>query len=141
MAKTSKALSRLNKQIREMEFKKFYIAELTNLLPDDEGELVHHLVKRQFYSDVYERPRVFSKEAILHYYRIRDHFYEVELTTGRYHQIRAQMGFMGCPIVGDHKYGAPNKRTKTLHLHHTKLVLSHPVTKEELVIDSKPIFL
>lgn len=141
MAKTSKALSRLNKSIREMEFKKTYICELTHLLPYDDGELVHHLVKRQFFSDVYNKPKVFSKEAILHYHRLHGNFYEIELVTGRYHQIRAQVSFMGCPIVGDHKYGAPNRRTKTMHLHHARLSFPHPISKEILKIDSKPIFL
>lgn len=141
MAKTSKAVSRMNEQMRDMKFKKTYIAQLLNLLPQEEGELKHHLVKRQFFADVYSSPRAFSKEAILHYKHLHDNFYEIELTTGRYHQIRAQMGFVKCPVVGDQKYGAPKKKSKALRLHHARLIFPHPITKEPLEIDSKPLFL
>ncbi|MCH9811851.1 RluA family pseudouridine synthase [bacterium] len=140
LAKTSKAVSRMNEQIREMKFKKTYVAQLTNPLPQDEGELCHHLVKRQFYADVYSSPRKFSKEAILRYRHLHDNLYEIELETGRYHQIRAQMGFVKCPIIGDQKYGAAKRKNKTIRLHHTRLHFFHPITNEEVIIDSKAPF-
>lgn len=141
MAKTSKALSRLNEQIREKRWKKIYIAELTKELPDEEGELNHFLCKRQFYADVYTTKKLFSKEAKLSYKHLHDRCYEIELFTGRYHQIRAQMGFVKCPIVGDEKYGAKKRKSKQLHLHHARLSFYHPVSKDQLIIDSNPIFL
>ena len=141
LSKTSKAVSRINEQIRAMEFHKTYVAELTNALPEERGELRHHLVKRQFYAEVYSSPRKFSKEAILRYRLLQGLFYEIELETGRYHQIRAQIGFMKCPIVGDQKYGAPKKKSKAIRLHHTRLRFFHPISKEEVLVDSKAPFL
>ncbi len=140
MAKTSKALSRLNEQIREKSWKKVYIANLSKNLPQESGKLIHHLCKREFFSDVYTSKKPFSKEAILYYRHLRDHFYEIELETGRYHQIRAQLGFMKCPIVGDQKYGGGKHPSGNIQLHHAKLTFYHPVTKSEVVIDSKPVF-
>lgn len=141
MAKTSKALSRLNEQIREKKWKKIYIAKLSNKLPSIDGELVHFITKRKFYADVYSIKKPYSKEAVLHYRHIKDTLYEIELKTGRYHQIRAQMGFMKCPIIGDHKYGAKKRKSKHIYLHHAKLTFHHPVQKQNLLIDSKPMFL
>ncbi len=140
-AKTSKALSRLNEQIRENLWKKVYIAELIRKLPQTKGELIHHLCKREYIAEVYSQPRPYSKEAILSFSHIRDNFYEVQLKTGRYHQIRAQMSFMKCPIVGDQKYGAPKTDSKEIHLHHTKLSLIHPVTGKALTLDILPAFM
>ena len=140
-AKTSKALSRLNEQIREKQWKKTYFAKLSGKLPNQEGTLTHYLCKRKFHADVYLEKRAFAKEATLHYKLIKDNIYQIELITGRYHQIRAQLSFMKCPIVGDKKYGSANVKSNRLHLHHAHLIFYHPVTKEEITLDSKPIFL
>ena len=140
-AKTSKALSRINNDIREKLWKKKYIAELIRPLAQEQGELCHYLCKRQYIAEVYLEPRPYSKEAILHFSHLRGNFYEVELKTGRYHQIRAQMAFMNSPITGDQKYGAPKAANAHIHLHHANLVLIHPITKEQVIIDSKPPFM
>jgi 23S rRNA pseudouridine1911/1915/1917 synthase len=140
MAKTSKALSRLNEQIRQKCWKKIYIAKLSKNLPEKAGKLVHHLCKKEFFAQVYVSKKPFSKEAILYYRHLRDHFYEIELETGRYHQIRAQLAFMKCPIDGDEKYGGSKDPSGNIQLHHAKLTFYHPVTKNEIVIDSKPAF-
>jgi 23S rRNA pseudouridine1911/1915/1917 synthase len=140
-AKTSKALSRLNEQIREKLWKKIYIAELVKKLPTDKGILTHYIRKRQFLAEVFDKKVPHSKQALLKFSHICDHFYHIELDTGRYHQIRGQMSFMKCPIVGDQKYGAPKRESKAIHLHHTTLSFPHPITKNLLVIDSKPLFI
>lgn len=111
-AKTSKALSRLNEQIREKLWKKVYIAELVKKLPTDKGTLTHYIRKRQFLAEVFDKKVPHSKQALLKFSHICDHFYHIELDTGRYHQIRGQMSFMKCPIVGDQKYGAPKGSLK-----------------------------
>jgi len=133
-------LSRLNEQIRQKCWKKLYIAKLSKHLPQKSGKLVHHLCKREFFAEVYHRKRPFSKEAILYYRHLKDYFYEIELETGRYHQIRAQLAFMMCPIDGDEKYGGSKHPSGIIQLHHAKLTFYHPVTKNEIVIDSKPAF-
>ncbi|MCH9621980.1 MAG: Ribosomal large subunit pseudouridine synthase C [Chlamydiia bacterium] len=141
LAKTSKALSRLNEQIRNKDWEKVYIAELTQPLPKKSGELKHFLCKRKYFADVYTSEKPFSKIAILHYEHLKGNFYKVNLKTGRYHQIRAQMGFVKCPIVGDQKYKAPKQKSKALHLHHAHLTLKHPVTNDILQLDSNPMFM
>ncbi len=141
IAKTSKALSRLNEQIREKLWKKIYTAKLTCKLPKKEGTLTHYLCKRKFHSDVYLEKVPFAKECILHYRLIKDCIYQIELLTGRYHQIRAQLSFMKCAIVGDKKYGAEGSFSTRLHLHHSSLTFYHPCTKEKIQLDSKPFFL
>jgi len=141
LAKTSKALSRLNEQIRDKTWTKVYIAELIDSLPSEKGTLKHFLCKRQYYADVYSSKRPHSKEAILEYEHLHDHFYKVTLHTGRYHQIRAQMSFVKCPIVGDQKYKAPKRKSKRIHLHHACLTIKHPVSNELMTIDSKPKFM
>ncbi|HAC22421.1 MAG TPA: RNA pseudouridine synthase, partial [Porphyromonadaceae bacterium] len=110
-AKTSKALSRLNEMFREGGVKKTYWAIVRNRPPQEEGELVHYLVKNEKQNKSYayptEKPQ--SKKAILHYKLIASsdnyHLLEVDLKTGRHHQIRCQLAKMGCPIKGDLKYG------------------------------------
>ena len=110
-AKTSKALSRLNEMFREGGVKKTYWAIVRNRPSQDEGELVHYLVKNEKQNKSYayptEKPQ--SKKAILHYKLIASsdnyHLLEVDLKTGRHHQIRCQLAKMGCPIKGDLKYG------------------------------------
>lgn len=139
MAKSQKALSRLNEQIREKLWDKEYICELENILPESSGVLEHFLCKRKFFADVYSTEKAGAKKAILSYVHLKDRFYLVSLQTGRYHQIRAQMSFMKCPIVGDKKYGSKTKRSQ-IHLHHHKVIFPHPVTKESLEICCDPPF-
>lgn len=110
-AKTSKALSRLNEMFKNSEVKKTYWAIVKECPRELEGELVHYLVRneKQNKSYAYDKEMPDSKKAILHYRLIaRSQNYnllEVDLKTGRHHQIRCQLAKMGCPIKGDLKYG------------------------------------
>ena len=111
-AKTGKALTRMNELVKNREIRKIYWALTENRPQQPEGELVHHLVRdgKTNKSRVYDRPTAGSKEARLRY-RLKGsgthyHLLEIELLTGRHHQIRAQLSKIGCPIRGDLKYGA-----------------------------------
>ena len=136
-AKTSKALSRLNAMFQTKEVKKTYWAIVTAAPPQEEGELVHYLVRneKQNKSYAYDRERPESKRAILHY-RLLAHserywLLEVDLQTGRHHQIRCQLAKMGCPIKGDLKYGAPRSNPDaSICLHARQIRFIHPVSKE-----------
>ena len=108
-AKTSKALSRLNEMFKNSEVKKTYWAIVKNSPPTEEGTLEHWLVRneKQNKSYAYTEEKPNSKKAILHYKLLArsDNYYllEVDLKTGRHHQIRCQLAKMGCPIKGDLK--------------------------------------
>lgn len=136
-AKTSKALARLNEMFRNSEVKKTYWAIVKQRPPQDEGELVNYLVRneKQNKSYAYDKEVKNSKKAVLHYRLIghsQNYFLlEVDLKTGRHHQIRCQLAKMGCPIKGDLKYGFARSNPDGsigLHAHRVKFV--HPVSKE-----------
>ncbi|MGL4518813.1 MAG: RluA family pseudouridine synthase [Phocaeicola sp.] len=136
-AKTSKALTRLNEMFRKNEVKKSYWAVVRNRPPEPQGELVHYLVRneKQNKSYAYDKEVKDSKKAILGYKLIghSQNYYllEVDLQTGRHHQIRCQLAKMGCVIKGDLKYGSPRSNPDAsicLHARHVKFV--HPVSKE-----------
>lgn len=138
-AKTSKALSRLNEMFRNSEVKKTYWAIVKNRPELDEGELVHYMVKneKQNKSYAYDKEVKDSKKAVLHYKLIgHSHNYyllEVDLKTGRHHQIRCQLAKMGCPIKGDLKYGFPRSNPDgSICLHSRRVRFIHPVSKTEI---------
>lgn len=138
-AKTSKALSRLNTMLAQGEVKKTYWAIVTARPPQEEGELIHYLVRneQQNKSYAYDRERQGSKQAILHYRLIAtsDRYWllEVDLKTGRHHQIRCQLAKMGCPIKGDLKYGAPRSNPDgSISLHARRIRFVHPVSKQSI---------
>ena len=112
-AKTSKALSRLNNMFRDGEVHKTYWAIVKNMPKEPEATLTHWIVRneKQNKSFAYDHEVKNSKKAILKYKVIghTDHYtlLEVNLMTGRHHQIRCQLAKMGCPIKGDLKYGSP----------------------------------
>ena len=142
-AKTSKALTRLNKMFRDGEVHKTYWAITKNLPPQSEGTLTHWLVRneKQNKSYAYDHEVPHSKKAILKYRLIgqSDHYclLEVNLMTGRHHQIRCQLAHMGCPIKGDLKYGAQRSNPDgsiCLLAHHVEFV--HPVSKQLISLDS-----
>lgn len=135
-AKTSKALSRLNEMFRTGDVKKTYWAIVKNRPPRPEGELVHYLTRNEKQNKSYawdvEKPG--SKKAILHYKTIArsDNYYllEIDLKTGRHHQIRCQLARMGCPIKGDLKYGAERSNPDGgISLHARRIAFIHPVSK------------
>ena len=142
-AKTSKALTRLNKMFRDGEVHKTYWAITKNLPPQPEGTLTHWLVRneKQNKSYAYDHEVPHSKKAILKYRLIgqSDHYclLEVNLMTGRHHQIRCQLAHMGCPIKGDLKYGAQRSNPDgsiCLLAHHVEFV--HPLSKQLISLDS-----
>lgn len=140
-ARTSKALTRLNEMFRTKEVKKTYYAIVKERPPEDEGTLNQFLKKNEAQNKtyVYERQVNGSKEASLTY-KIRGHsekYYllEVEIQSGRHHQIRAQLAGMGCPIKGDLKYGFPRSNEDgSISLLARKLEFIHPVSKINIKI-------
>ena len=136
-AKTSKALTRLNEMFRTGAVKKTYWAIVKNRPPKEEDELVNWLVRneKQNKSYAYDKEVPKSKKAILHYRLIgkSDNYFllEVDLKTGRHHQIRCQLAKMGCPIKGDLKYGfARSNPDGSICLHARRVRFVHPVSKE-----------
>ena len=140
-AKTSKALSRLNDMFRLGEVKKTYWAIVKDRPKELEGELTHWMVRneKQNKSYAYDKERPNSKKAILRYKLIGHsqnyHLLEVDLQTGRHHQIRCQLAAVGCPIKGDLKYGAKRSNPDGgISLHARKIEFIHPVSKQLISI-------
>ena len=144
-ARTSKALTRLNKLFVERKTEKTYWAIIKNPPPKTEDTLIHFLKRnpKQNKSYAYNNEIPNSKKAILRYQVIKklDSYLllEIDLKTGRHHQIRAQLTAIGCPIKGDLKYGF-NRSNKDggIHLHSRGLTFIHPVLQEELSIIAPP---
>jgi len=140
-ARTSKALTRLTTMFREGKIRKTYWAIVKNKPEKLSGRLVHYMSRNpgQNKSYCHEAPGPGLKEAILNYKLIArsDNYFliEVDLETGRHHQIRAQLARIGCPIKGDLKYGSPRSNPDGgISLHARAIKFTHPVTKEHLVI-------
>ncbi|MDG1064051.1 MAG: RluA family pseudouridine synthase [Flavobacteriaceae bacterium] len=140
-ARTSKALARLNQQFAQRATQKTYWAVVKAAPEALQGSLVHYLVRRpnQNKSFAYTKEVPDSKKAVLHYRTVAqsEHYtlLEIDLETGRHHQIRAQLTAIGCPIKGDLKYGFDRSNPDgSIHLHARKLMVTHPVTKESLII-------
>ncbi len=140
-AKTSKALARMNEKIRNGEVSKRYWAVVEQVIEPAQGELVHHILRdtKQNKSRAMVSPRGASKEARLRYNVLAASknytLVEVELITGRHHQIRAQLSAIGSPIKGDLKYGAKRSNPDGgISLHSRRMSFTHPVTKEECTI-------
>lgn len=144
-ARTSKALSRLNEQMRQMEIQKTYIAEVEGLFPTGyEGRLDHYLIHGDHRAIVAKEGAVGAKHARLTFQvvesRANSSLVSIELETGRYHQIRAQFGASGHPIIGDKKYGSKVGSGFEIKLHCSRLCFQHPVTKELLTFESANSF-
>ena len=142
-AKTSKALTRLNEMFRTSEVKKTYWAVVKNAPKEPEGELVHYLARneKQNKSYAYDKEKPGAKKAILDYKLIgrseRYFLLEIDLKTGRHHQIRCQLAKMGCPIKGDLKYGAPRSNPDgSICLHARRVRFVHPVSKQEIDVEA-----
>ena len=138
-ARTGKALARLNEMFRTKEVHKTYWAIVGNCPPTEEGELVHWLVRneKQNKSYAYDKEKPEAKKAVLDYKLIgrseRYFLLEVDLKTGRHHQIRCQLAKMGCPIKGDLKYGSPRSNPDgSICLHARRVRFVHPVSKQEI---------
>ena len=142
-AKTSKALSRLNEMFKRGDVQKTYRAVVKNRPPQEEGTLSHWLLRneKQNKSYAYDKEKPGSKHAILDYRLIAasDNYYllEVNLKTGRHHQIRCQLSKMGCPIKGDLKYGfARSNPDGSICLHARRIAFVHPVSKENITVEA-----
>lgn len=138
-AKTSKVLPRLNEQFKNGEIHKTYWAIVKNAPPNEEGVLEHYLYRneKQNKSYVCSADKAGSKKAILHYKLLgkSDTFFllEIELMTGRHHQIRCQLAEMGCSIRGDLKYGFPRSNNDGgISLHSRRVQFLHPVSGIEI---------
>lgn len=142
-AKTSKALARLNNMFRNGEVHKTYWAIVTHPPFEPEATLTDWLVRneRQNKSYAYNHQVPTSKKSILHYKIInrsdRYTLLEINLMTGRHHQIRCQLSNMDCPIKGDLKYGAPRSNPDgSISLLSHRVEFVHPVSKENICIES-----
>ena len=144
-AKTSKALTRCNQIFQLRDICKKYWAICLEKPQDESGELKHYLLRNteQNKSYAYLRPKSGAKEAQLRYHYTgssdRYHFIEIELLTGRHHQIRAQLSAIGCTIKGDLKYGAPRSNPDAgICLHARSLSFTHPVKQIPINITAPP---
>lgn len=142
-ARTSKALSRLNDMFRNGEVHKTYWAIVQNRPAHDEGTLEHWLVRneQQNKSYAYDREKPGAKKAVLKYRLIgqseRYYLLEVNLLTGRHHQIRCQLSAMGCPIKGDLKYGAKRSNPDgSISLLARRVQFIHPVSKQPIAVEA-----
>jgi len=140
-ARTSKALSRMNELFSNRETQKTYWAIVKNKPQNSEDKLVHYLKRNEKNnsSKAHLKEVLDSKLASLDYKIIKElnNYFalEINLHTGRHHQIRAQLSAIGSPIKGDLKYGFDRSNTDGgIHLHARKLVFIHPVSKEIVVI-------
>src|SRR3978361_322090 len=143
-AKTSKALERINARFKSREMHKTYYAVVRNRPQPEEGNLVHWLVKnpQKNVTKAHNHEVAGSLRSELNYKLVGElngyYLIEVGPITGRPHQIRVQLSTLGCPIVGDNKYGYPRgSLRRSISLHARKLQLIHPVKKEPVDIYAK----
>lgn len=144
-ARTSKALTRLNRMFAAKEAKKTYWAIVRNRPEKEAGNLTHWLKRNpkqnKSYAHVHEVPE--SKKAVLDYRLLKklDRYFllEIDLKTGRHHQIRSQLAAIGSPVKGDLKYGFDrSNKNASIHLHARHISFLHPVKKEILEITAPP---
>jgi 23S rRNA pseudouridine1911/1915/1917 synthase len=138
-AKTSKALSRLNQQMREKKIIKKYIALVHGIFTNKKGELINYLVHSSHRAEISSKEDKIAKRAELFYEVLHEEknksLVSIELATGRYHQIRAQLSAFGHPIIGDEKYGSQEKREE-LFLHCSSLEFFHPISNKKIQFSS-----
>lgn len=140
-ARTSKALSRLNEDVRKRNCRKVYHALVEGTPSREAAELTHWLKHENHQAVLGRAGEKNAQEARLRYYlvkKINDRsLLEVNLETGRYHQIRAQLAAIECPIVGDVRYGAVQaKKSAGIALHHFQLEIIHPTRKEPIKMEA-----
>ena len=144
-ARTSKALTRLNRMLKEGTMQKTYWAVVQKCPPTPSGRLVHYVTRneKQNKTYVYNYEVPSGKRAELSYTLLAhsDRYYllEVQLATGRHHQIRAQLAHIGCPIKGDLKYGYPRSNPDgSIHLHARRISFLHPVKNTPVTVEASP---
>ncbi|MCZ2140355.1 MAG: RNA pseudouridine synthase, partial [Bacteroidia bacterium] len=140
-ARTSKALARMNEKFKKREIRKIYEAHVENQPPHNSDTLIHYLIRddKKNFTKAFDKPSPKAERAELRYSLIaqKQNFsiLNIELLTGRKHQIRAQLSAIGCPIIGDIKYGSKSKLNDgTIKLTAIFLSFAHPISKEELKI-------
>ncbi|MBJ6117038.1 RluA family pseudouridine synthase [Pontibacter sp. BT310] len=143
MAKTSKALARLNELFRSKKTRKIYWAIVLNRPQQESGTLVHWLVKdsSKNVTKAFAKENAAGQRSELNYKLLGDHqgkyLLEVNPITGRPHQIRVQLASMRCPIVGDLKYGAAQPLPdKSIALHARQLEFEHPTLKTTITVSA-----
>ena len=142
-AKTSKCLSRLNKLFKDGKVQKYYWAITKSKPEKPEDTLIHWLRKNEKTnkSTHFKKETTKAKKAVLHYKvlkKLERYFViEIELETGRHHQIRCQLKAVGCPIKGDLKYGYDRSNENGgIDLHAKKIIFEHPVNGKKIIIDA-----
>ncbi len=139
--KTGKALTRLNASIRSKHVKKIYIAGVEGIPAAKNGVVENFVIHDEHCAQIVASNHPEGKLARLSY-RIIETFenealLEIELETGRYHQIRVQLAGLGCPIRGDRRYGSRRQFSpESIALHHARLLIPHPVTNEILTFEA-----
>ncbi len=143
-ARTSKALARLNEQSRLQEIQRVYLAEVEGVLSKKDGQLDHFLIHGDHRAIVAKKEDADAKHARLYYKTVKrkphSTLVEIELETGRYHQIRVQFSAIGNPVIGDQRYGSHLGNDNAICLHGKKLAFEHPVTKELLTFETPAPF-
>ena len=138
---TDKALSRLNADMRAHRFTKIYHAIVSGTPSQSKGSLRHFLTHDDYRAEIAHEGDPDARECLLDYQVLKQFdgktLLEIQLHTGRYHQIRAQLSAIGCPILGDEKYGSKIRLSGgAIALHHARLTVMHPVSKAEIVIEA-----
>lgn len=144
-AKTSKALRRINKQFKDRKAQKKYWAIIDKSFDSNSGTLTHWLKRNPKMNKSFANNEEVndSKKAILHYkkiFKLRKYcVLEIDLETGRHHQIRSQLSFIGFPVKGDLKYNAKRKNPDaSIDLHARSLTINHPTTKKKITFLASP---
>ena len=144
-AKTSKALERLNRMFSEGAVKKIYWALTKGIPTPAEADIESWILRNEKMNKSFSYPKEVkgAKRALLHYRLAAAsqnyNLIEVELKTGRHHQIRCQLSSIGCPIKGDLKYGAQRSNPDgSISLHSRRIRFTHPVRKEEMEVVAPP---
>lgn len=145
LAKTKAAMAALSEQFRTRQVEKTYWAAVQQAPPEPSGHLVHFLKKNEKTnrSHLAEEGQPGAEKAELNYRLIGSskhyHLLEIQLLTGRHHQIRAQLAAIGCPIKGDVKYGARRSNLdRSIHLHAKHLSFEHPVLGNVIALEAAP---
>jgi 23S rRNA pseudouridine1911/1915/1917 synthase len=142
-AKTSKGLDRMNKAFHDRKVKKTYLAVVKERPPHKSGKLTNWLLRdrKKMITKAYDREVKNGSYAELDYEVVGQlngyYLLQINPLTGRTHQIRCQLAYMGCPIVGDNKYGYPRgSLRRTICLHSRSLAFKHPVKEEDMLIEA-----
>lgn len=139
--KQKEYLRNLSEQFAQREVEKYYLALTENASANDEGVLEHWHRKEKQKAALVAEGTPYAEKAILEY-KIRsfgnNYQWDVKLLTGKFHQIRAQLASLGCPIIGDELYGSSaSYKPNAIALHAQKLIIYHPVTNEKITFEAK----